>query len=226
MSRRTIEDLMKRIREELRAEGPDEAGYSDFMILQGMNSAIQDLAEVFPINDVEKITTEEEKKEYDLSDNIYKIDKVQYDGRKLEYMQTRDYVDYKVDEDPGPVNRWTLYGKKLILVGKVEDGKELSLWVSRSPKRLEGKGDVPEVPDYADEAIVAYAMSICCREGRSFDRADYYYTIYLNQKQEILRRTVPGQGQSDRKPRARDDYWPTFRPSRRIRTSDTNPGGR
>ena len=222
---RNVETLRRRIKEELRAEGPDEAGYSDFMILQGINSAIQDLAEVFPINDVEKITTEEEKKEYDLSDNIYKIDKVQYDGRMLEYMQTRDYVDYKLDEDVGPVNRWTLYGKKLILIGKVEDDKEISLWVSRSPKRLESKDDVPEVPDYADEAIVAYAMSICCREGRSFDRADYYYTIFLNQKQEILRRTVPGQGQSDRKPRARDDYWPAFRPSRRVRTSDTNPGG-
>lgn len=223
---RTVETLRKRIREELRAEGPDEAGYSDWMILQGINTAIQDLAEVFPINDIVKIETEEGKNEYDIPENIYKIDKAQYDGRLLEYMQTRSYVDYKLDEDVGEVNRYTIYGKKLILIGKVKGDKEISLWVSRSPKRLEGKDDVPEVPDYADEAIVAYAMSICCREGRSFDRADYYYTIFLNQKQEIMRRTIPGQAQADRKPRARDDYWPAFRPSRRVRTSDTNPGGR
>ncbi len=226
MSKRTVDTLRRRIREELRAEGPDEAGYSDFMIAQGINSAIQDLAEVFPVQDVEKMDTEEGKNEYELPENIYKIDKLKYDGRMLDYMQTRDYVDYKIDEDTGPVNRWTLYGKKLILVGAVEADKELSLWVSRAPKRLEKKNDVPEVPDYADEAIVAYAMSICCREGRSFDRADYYYTIFLNQKQEILRRTVPSQGQSDRNPRARDDYFPAFRPSKGVRTSDTNPGGR
>jgi len=225
MSNRTIETLRKRVREELRAEGPDEAGYSDFIVLHAINSAIQDLAEVFPIRDVEVITTEEDKKEYDLGDTgIYKIEKVQYDGKLIDYIATRDYTDIKVDEDTGPVNRWTRYGRKLILVGSVEAGKEISLWVSRSPKRLEGKDDVPETPDYADEAIIAYALSICSREGRSFDRADYYYRIYLNQKEEVLRRAVP-QGQRDSQPKMKDDYWPAFRPSRRVRTSDTRPGG-
>lgn len=225
MSNRTIETLRKRVREELRAEGPDEAGYSDFIVLHAINSAIQDLAEVFPIRDVEVITTEEDKKEYDLGDTgIYKIEKVQYDGKLIDYIATRDYTDIKVDEDTGPVNRWTRYGRKLILVGSVEAGKEISLWVSRSPKRLEVKDDVPETPDYADEAIIAYALSICSREGRSFDRADYYYRIYLNQKEEVLRRAVP-QGQRDSQPKMKDDYWPAFRPSRRVRTSDTRPGG-
>ncbi len=225
MMSRTVDTLRRRIREELRAEGPDEAGYSDFIVLHAINSAIQDLAEVFPIRDVEVITTEEDKNEYDLGDTgIYKIEKVQYSGKLIDYIATRDYAGIIADEDTGPVNRWTRYGRKLSLVGKVEAGKEISLWVSRTPKRLENKDDVPETPDYADEAIVAYALSVCSREGRSFDRADYYYRIFLNQKEEVLRRAVP-QGQRDSQPKMRDDYWKPFRPSNRVRTSDTNPGG-
>lgn len=222
---RTVETLRRRVREELRAEGADEAGYSDFIVLHAINSAIQDLAEVFPVRSIEKITTVEDQKEYDLTTyGIYKIETVQYDGDLIGYMATRDYANYKTEEDMGTVNRWTFYGKNLILIGKVEGGKEISLWVSRSPHRLEEKNDVPEVPDYADEAIVAYALSICCREGRSFDRADYYYRIFLNQKDEVLRRAVP-QGQRDTQPKMKDDYWAPFRPGKSVRTTDTNPGG-
>lgn len=218
VGRRNVETLLRRVREEIRAEGPDEAGYSDFIVLDAINSAIQDLAEVFPVRDVIKITAEAGVNDYDLSDTtVYKIEKLQYDGRLIDYMPTNAYADYKSDEDLGPVNRWTLFGKKLILVGKVEADKEISLWVSRSPNILKEKNDVPEVPDYADEAIVAYALSVCCREGRSFDRADYYYRIFLNQKNEILRRAVP-QGQRYSQPKMKDDYWPAFRPGKMVRS--------
>jgi hypothetical protein len=225
MSRRTVEDLVKRIREEIRAEAPDSAGYSDFIILDGINSAIADLSEVFPVRDSTSFTTEADTNEYTLSlDSIYNIIKVEYDGTVISGMPLDDYLSL-TDKTAGGVLRWVLWGTSLVLVGEVEEDKTVNLWVTRAPNKVDSKDSVPELPSYADEAIVAYALSICYRESRNFDRADYYYRIYVIQKSNILRRGVP-QRQKDHLPKMNDSYWGAFRPSRKTRTSDTNPGGR
>ncbi len=224
MSRRTVEDLMKRVREELRAEGPDSAGYSDFIVLDAINFAIADLSEVFPVRDTTTITTSADTNNYTLGfESVYNIVKVEYDGETITGIPLRTYLNLTI-KDTGPVNRWILWGQEFILIGKVEADKEVTLWVTRAPDKLKDKGDIPEIPSYADEAIVAYALSVCYRESRSFDRADYYYRIYVVQKSNILRRGVP-QRQKEFLPQMSDSYWKPVRHSRRTVTSDTNPGG-
>lgn len=223
MGRRTVEDLVKRIREEIRAEAPNSAGYSDFIILDGINSALADLSEVFPVRDSIQIITEEDTTTYELGlDTIYNVIRVEYDGTVISGIPVDDYLNL-LEKNTGPV-RWVLWGTSFVLVGELEADKEVNLWVTRAPNKLENKDDVPEVPNYADEAIVAYALSICYRESRNFDRADYYYRIYVIQKSNILRRGVP-QRQKDHLPKMGDSYWKAFRPSRRFTTSDTNPRG-
>ena len=223
MSSRTIEDLMKRIREELRAEGPDGVGYSDFIILNGINAGIADLAEVYPVRDTVSFETDKDVNEYDLSDKgIYKVDKVEYDSKAINCMDLKHYLDNQSVLTTGNVTSWVLYGKKFILVGDVENEKTVKLWVSRAPALLDQIDSVFELPDYTLEAVVAYAMSICYRESRNFAQADYYYRVFMNQKDMLLRRAVP-QGQRDVQPKMRDDYWGAFRPTKRLRTYPKEP---
>ncbi len=222
---RTLEILTKQIREELRAEGPDSAGYSDFFIQNAINSAIADLSEMFPVRDSILFPAEAGANTYDLGlDVAYDVVAVEYDGRPIEGMDLKDYMSL-VEKNQGAVKNWVIWGTSFVLVGEVEEGKDVTVWITRPPKRLENLGDVPEVPNYADAAITAYAISACYRESRSYDRADYYYRIFINQKNNILRRGVP-QRQKDHLPKMGDSYWKAFRPNRRYTTSDTNPGGK
>ena len=84
--RRNIETIMRRVREELRAEGPDGAGYSDFIIIDAINSALDDLSGVFTIRDEMEFTTETGVNTYDLKEvlpsEIVDIIRVEYDGVK------------------------------------------------------------------------------------------------------------------------------------------------
>lgn len=221
---RNLEMLLRRVREELRAEGPDEAGYSDFIVLNAINFAISDLSEVFPVQDTVELITEADTNKYELGfETVYDIVKVVYDGTILRGMQLPNYLNLTV-KDVGPVNHWVLWGTAFILVGKVEADKPINLWVTRAPNKLEGKDDIPELPSYADEAIIAYALSVCYRESRNFDRADYYYRIYVIQKSNILRRGVP-QRQKEFQPQMNDSYWKPVRHNRSTVRTDTNPGG-
>lgn len=233
MSRRTIEHLLKRIREELRAEGPDGAGYSDFLIIDAINSALQDLGEVFPIRDTISFTTSEDEEEnvistYTLSDEnttskeIINIQKVEYDGTKLNYLPMKSYLE-KTITDEGDVTEWTLWGESITLLGEVETGKTVTLWVTRTPSQLKDKGDIPETPDFADEGIISYALSVCYRESRDYDRANFHYGIFLKQKDNILRRAIP-QGQRDANPVMSSSYWGPYRKTRSTVNFDLTGG--
>lgn len=225
MSRRDVELLLKRVREELRAEGPDAGGYSDWVILDAMNSAIEDLGGVFPVRDVTTITTELATNEYTLEvDNLLNILKVEYDGRPITNMDLSDYLE-KTVKDEGDVNYWVLWGNKVILLGAVEDAKVVQLWITRTPNLLAERGDTPETPAFADEAIIAYAVSTCYRESKDYDRANYHYSIYLRQKDSIVRRSIP-QGQRTAQTKMSNSYWGTFKGTNIIHRSDENPGGR
>lgn len=224
MARRNVETLMRRVREELRAEGPDGAGYSDFLIIDAMGSAVEDLGEVFPIRDFVEITSVAETNTYEVDvDDFIDIIRVEYDGNPLKSISIDAYIG-KVIKDEGSVNEWLLWGNQVILVGEVEADKTIKMWVTRTPKKLKEKGDVPETPDFADEAIIAYAISVCYREMKDYGRADYHYGIYINQKNSILRRAVP-QKQRDLRPRMRGSYWGPVRGTSASVRSDTNPGG-
>ena len=219
----TADLIMKRVREELRAEGPDGVGYSDFIIRNGVNAAIADLAEVYPVRDIVTFETQEDVNEYDLSDKkIYKINKVEYDNRAITYMDLDKYLNDQAILSEGNVASWVLYGNKFILVGKPENTKQVKLWVTRSPEMLERIDSKFELPDYTLEAVVAYAMSICYRESRNFSQADYYYRVFLNQKDALLRRAVP-QGQRDTQPKMKDNYWGAFRPTKMLRPYPKEP---
>lgn len=224
--RRNIEQLIKRIREELRAEGPDGAGFSDFLIMDAMNSAMEDMAEVFPIRDKITFNTEADKHTYDSEinfDNLLIIGKVEYDGKPLTNIAVADYVKI-TEKSEGEVDRWVMWGNAVTLIGDVEAGKVVTLWITRSPAKLEDKGDTPELPAYADEAIIAYALSVCHRESKDYDRADYHYGIYLRQKDSVLKRAVP-QGHRAGMTRMNDSYWGSFQAVKSSVRSDTNPGG-
>lgn len=222
--RRNIEQLLKRIREELRAEGPDGSGFSDFLLMDAMNSAIEDLGEVFPVRDTETITTEADTNTYSLAvDNIIEIIKVVYNGTVLQNIPIKEYLALTVN-DEGDVDRWTLWGTDITFIGEVEADKTATIWMTRNPNKLFDKNDIPETPSFADEGIIAYALSVAYREAKDYQRADYHYGIYLRQKDAILKRSVP-QGHRDNITKMSDNYWGKFQASRTTTRSDTNPGG-
>ncbi len=232
MSRRDIEYLLKRIREELRAEGPDGAGYSDFLILDAMNSALEDLGEVFPVRDTITFATTTTEGSIDSSYNLstsidnsslINILKVEYDGKVINNMSISKYLETTI-KDEGEVAHWILWGNAFILLGAVETAKTVTLWITRAPAKLQDKGDIPETPSYADEAIIAHALSVCYREAKDYERANYHYGTFLKQKDNILRRAIP-QGQRDALPVMRGSYWGPFRSVQTSTRTDTNPGG-
>ncbi len=232
MSRRDIEYLLKRIREELRAEGPDGAGYSDFLIIDAMNSALEDLGEVFPVRDTVTFATTTTElvvdSSYDLTESLdisslINILKVEYDGKVISNMSISEYLE-KTIKDEGEVAHWVLWGNAFILLGEVEAAKPVTLWITRSPAKIKDKGDIPETPSYADEAIVAYTLSVCYRESKDYERANYHYGIFLKQKDNILRRAIP-QGQKEALPMMSDSYCGPFRSVQTSQRTDTNPGG-
>ena len=226
-SRRTVELLMRRVREELRADGPDGSGYSDFIIIDAINSALEDLSGIFTIRDTIEFETTAGQNSYDLGSGeeaeILNIIRVEYDGNKTTGRQIDTFLDMAVPTD-GPVREWFLWGKQLTFIGGVEGGKSVRLWITRPPKRIATKGDVPETPGYVDEALVAYAISVCYRESKDYDRANYHYAIYSAQKNDLLRRAVP-QGQRDHMAVMRSSYMGPFRQRRGFVRTDRNPGG-
>lgn len=226
--RRNVELLIRRVREELRADGPDGAGYSDFIIMDAINSALDDLSGIFTIRDQVEFTTEEGVIKYDLEEvlgiEVVDIIRVDYDGTRIPGKQIDPFMDTLLLGE-GKVREWFLWGKQLTLVGKVEAGKTIKLWITRPPKRLRLAGDTPETPSYADEAIIAYAISVCYRESKDYDRANFHYSVYVGQKGDLLRKAVP-QMQKDSLPVMRDSYAGPFRQRRGFVRTDRNPGGR
>ena len=226
---RNLKTIVREIREELRAEGPDGGGYSDFFIEAAINHAMFDLAELFTIRDTLLFSTVDAQMEYDLKTlfpavTIENIIRVVYDGNKLSGISPDEFMDTIIPNE-GPVRKWFLWGEKLAFLGKIEGNKEVSLWVTRAPKILSLSEDVPETPYYADKAIKHFVIAECYRESRDYDRADNSYMLYLRAKDSVLRRGVP-QRQRDHSPMVGDDYFPPFSGSGGALKSDSNPGGR
>ena len=216
--RRTVEYLIKRVREELRAEGPDGAGYSDFIIIDALNAGLDELSSIFTIRDTAVFNTTASQQSYDLEEildvEIFKIIRVAYDGNVMKGTVIDEYLDKDV-KDEGPVRTWFLWGNELTLVGEVEADKEVTLWVNRGPRFLRDKDDVPDTPRYMDEALVAFAIAVCYRESRDYERANFHYRIFINQKREMVRRTIP-QGHRDHLPVMQDQYSKSFQGNKKF----------
>jgi len=223
--RRDIQSLVRVVREELRAEGADGAGYSDFFIANAINQAMGELSGIYPIRDNIVITTEEGVNEYSIVEDavIDDVLRVIYDGAKLDGMVLDDYLEV-VDKTEGYVRGWLLWGKEIRLVGKVEGNKRLDLWVTRAPNPMIELTDTPETPYYADAAIVQYTIASCYRESKEYERASFHHNIFLHKKAELLQRGVP-QGQKGSRVYAKSGYFPPVGTRGRYRRSDTNPGG-
>ncbi len=232
---RNLDTLVRRVREELRAEGPDGAGISDFLVKVAINNALADLSEIFTIRDHVEFDVEEEedepKRDYNLRSvvgdgvELENIIRVTYGDRSLKYMTLDEFLEID-DITDGELRAWTLWGNKIFFIGALEeDYEKFSMYISRGPQQLTGPDDIPETPYYADEAIVQYAISAAYRESRDYDRANYHYRLYLLSKESLLRRAVP-QTQRERQPHMRDSYWGVVEEKSGISRSDTNPGGR
>jgi hypothetical protein len=224
----TLDALIARVREELRAEGPDGGGFSNFLIMSAINGALDDLAGIFTIRDVKSFQTTAGVNDYNLTDmitdcTIEDIIRVAYDNTPIRGVQIDNYLNTAVPTE-GEVRGWLLWGNRLILLGEVEDNKEVTLWITRSPKHLRLPADQPETPRYANEALVQYAISACYREARDYDRANYHYSIYLQYRESLRDRSI-SQGQRDHLPVMGDSYWGPVCDLDGTARSDTNPGG-
>ena len=223
---RTLAVLRRRIREELRAEGPDGGGYSDFFIDEQINTAIGLLAEQFPIRDNYEFLTEEEVNEYELEDvvesDVINIMRLDYDETAL---NPRDLTDYNQETfNEGEVRYWFLWGSTLLLSGEVEDDKEVKIWVSRTPKKVSEDDDVPEIPEYADEAIAQYAVASCYRESLDYERASQHFRNFLHVEDRLKRRAIP-QTERASPTHMRSFYFPPTSGRRGRLKSDDNPSG-
>ena len=220
----TLEQLVGFIRGELRAEGPDGAGFSDNQIIKALNLAISELAKEFPIRAVVTVTTEDAVNEYSLDwMAIENIIRVTYDGSRLRAVALDDYLAMTAPTE-GEVRNWLLWGAKLILTGEVEADKDLQLWVTRPPAALVEKDDVYELPYYVESALIHYALAACYREGRADDSARMHFSTYLKLKDEIIQRAVP-QRQREETPQVRSTYFPPISDRYGWPRTDRNPGG-
>lgn len=223
---RDLESLVRIVREEVRAEGPDGGGFTDLFIEDAINEAISGIAEFFPIKDTVELESEEHKNEYELEtdfeiENIYYVF---YGNSRLTPIDINQYHQIRT-KDEGKVSYWTYWGGKLFLTGEIEAEKPIILWITRAPKKLKDKGDTPEVPYYCDKAIKQYAVSACFRESRDYERANFHYGIYRNELQSIVGRAVPQEGRGT-SPMIDDSYFPPVNAGHTVRRTDENPGGR
>jgi len=250
VGRRNLEELARQVKDEARAYGAQGIEHYSFdFIRTAINNALDTLAGIFTIRDevsfktkAVEIEEEEEneeepkeigKNEYKLSEileenypeiTVENIISVTYDGKQLNMINPERFLKDPIP-DEGSVRSFFLWGEKFYLIGEVEPDKEVRLWVTRAPKHLVNDDDVPEVPYYAEEALVHYAISSCYRESRDYERANYHFGIYDRKKQDVIKRANP-QGHRTNNARVKDDYFPAFGRERGLPKTDTNPGGR
>jgi hypothetical protein len=227
MARTTLAELITEIEEELKFDWAGGEGFSKTFLTTQINKAISNLAGLFTIRDTVEFTATEDTNSYSLVEKvttmtIENILKLQYDGETLKYMQVKEYLELD-DPDEGDVEYWTLFGDDLILIGDVEE-KTVKLWVTRAPAILSDDDDTPETPYYADEAIRQYAISACYRQSNDYDRSNYHFSLFREERRDLERRGIP-QGQRAALPVMSDDYWPVYTGVTTTPTSDTNPGG-
>lgn len=191
---RTLSFLRRRIREELRAEGPDGGGYSDFFLDQQINSAIGVLSAIYPIRDTFTFDTVEDQDEYNMDDivdddmDVDKIIKLTYDDTELPGSR----LDSMLYNSSLSVYGWTLWGRTIILYGEeIEADKEVKIWVTRAPQPLVDPEDESELPQYTDEAIIQFVIAACYRESRDYERATTHYHNFLHHEDRLRKRDIP-----------------------------------
>lgn len=208
---RTLEVQLRRWREKLRVEGPDGEGFSDPFMIKSADDAVQDLAEVFPIQDTFTFPIAAVARTYDLqvkagTEVIEAIAAVFYNTLKLVYLQPKEYFAL-VTLDEGDVTRYTIWGTTLYLVGLVVNADTITIWFTRTPNHITAKGHIPETPEFADPAIEAWVLAECCEEDKMFDRAAYYRNRYRELKISLANRKIP-QMQKDSQPSMNNsDYY-------------------
>lgn len=207
--RRTLGHIRRRIREELRAEGPDGAGYSDFFIDSNIRSALDALASIYTIRDEVTFTAQVGVNEYDLNSKIdpevvENIVQVEYKDKIIPFYPMHE-VDPVKKEEGDTVYGWVIWGSTLILLGEVE-AVDVILRITRAPfPPIEDDDDI-EMPYYADEAIVQFVIAACYRESKDYDAASLHYTIYLRAREEVRTRAIP-QGRATGQLAVRSEYW-------------------
>ncbi len=238
---RDLESIVKRVRDEIRSEGADGAGISDFLLESAINNALADLSEIYTIRDHVTFDITEENDEavriYNLNTvvgdvSLENIIRVTYGDTPLSYMTLDEFLEID-DPTDGEIRGWTLWGNKIFFVGDFDPDEEegsnvyekVNMYIVRGPTRLKDKGDIPETPYYADEAIIHFAITAAYRETNDYDRANYHYGLYLRNKDSLLKRAVP-QIQREKQAHMRDSYWGVLEEKSGISRSDTNPGGR
>lgn len=235
MAGQKLQILRRLIREELRAEGADGAGYSDFFIDQQVNACLRDLSELFTIRDSFSFTATLATNSYSIAtkaaaaslgadvENVLGVD---YDGSPILYIDFNAYREID-DKTTGDVEKYTIWGDNLILIGAVT-ALVVKIWVTRGPKTVKVDADTPETPYYADEAIAEFVVAACYRESKDYERASFHWAVFQNKRQSVARRATP-QGQRDQMPAMKADYWGPVSWSdglaRSKQTSDTDPGG-
>ena len=155
---------------------------------------------------------------------IENILRITYDGKPLAGIPLDAFLA-KTAWKEGSVDQWVLWGSTLTLIGRVVENVEVRLWVTRAPTDLENDPDESELPYYAQEAMIQYAISACYRESRDYERAGYHLSLYQREYADVRSRAI-SQGQRDHLPTMRDSYGGPISQRDGIARSDTNPGGR
>jgi hypothetical protein len=227
---RNLDYFIRLIREELRAEGADGAGYSDFKIVNAINTALSELSEVYPVRDILTLVTEESVNEYDFTatfpdDEIVDIIHIAKGNKTLVGIDVNTYLSLNNPLD-GETRHYLIWGNKLMLTGEIPDDDEYKLWVTRLPKKLVETDltGTPEIPSYADDAVIQYAIATCYRESRDYERAAYHLDLYNKEKAEIIRRGIP-QKQRNHTAVVRNRYSEAIGQNGLTRKTDTNPSG-
>lgn len=83
--------------------------------------------------------------------------------------------------EPGDIEAWTMYAGNILLSRPVDVDYELSMFYTKTPKKLELDTDVPEVPEEFSELIVLGAYIRCLKRNEDFDMAAYVETEYDKQ---------------------------------------------
>lgn len=91
----------------------------------------------------------------------------------LGFRQFNSLYPVPAENEAGEPSHWTIHGGKLYLSRPTDDNYTLTLYYIRKPAKLEDDGDVPEIPEEFEEALVLGAYYRCLGRNEDFDQAEY-----------------------------------------------------
>jgi hypothetical protein len=134
------------------------------------------------------------------------IDAVTYEGKPLEEITHREYLDFLGrDSDDALASaqaeatpeQWSRWGDTIYLYPTPDTSADaIQVWMMVAPPLLEEDDDVPEYPAEYHRAIVDYALSVGCRDCGMDDRAVMYLKAFQVQMQTAPQPALD-QGNSD-----------------------------